>query len=289
MMRRKIHPDHHPTLARALYKIAQDLHAMGGLEDAEKAARQAVDIYRTYSHPTSRQHRHHARAVRVLRQTLIDAGNPDQAILVQREHVEDCRRPPEHDLCIAGALKTLGRLLHKQGNYAEAESTLRESLEIARPAAPADDLGLAGILAMLGQSLIEQDRHAPAEPILRECLAIRERALNPDSPSYWLLPNAMSLLGGALAGQAAELVRTDRERSLALFQEAEPLLLDGYNGMKDDPRMPTPSAIGGFDRKREALERIIKFYESWNTLVPDTGKTEQAAEWRTELEELRRP
>ena len=40
------------------------------------------------------------------------------------------------------------------------------------------------------------------------------------------------------------------------------------------------------ERKREALERIIEYYESWNTVVPDTGKAEQAAEWRTELEKL---
>ena len=115
-------------------------------------------------------------------------------------------------------------------------------------------------------------------------LKIREKAYPDDHPEVWLKHNAMSLLGGALAGQAAEEVGTDRERSLTRFQEAESRLLDGYNGMKDDPGVPEPSTIGGIDRKREALERILEFYEAWNAAAPDTGKAEQAAEWRTELE-----
>ncbi len=37
---------------------------------------------------------------------------------------------------------------------------------------------------------------------------------------------------------------------------------------------------------REVLERIVELYEVWNTVAPDTGKAEQAAKWRTELEKL---
>jgi len=42
-----------------------------------------------------------------------------------------------------------------------------------------------------------------------------------------------------------------------------PLLLRGYEGMKDNPAAPA-------NRKREALERIPRFYEAW-------GKPERAA------------
>jgi len=42
-----------------------------------------------------------------------------------------------------------------------------------------------------------------------------------------------------------------------------PLLLRGYEGMKDNPAAPA-------NRKREALERIPRFHEAW-------GKPERAA------------
>ena len=287
-IRRKIYPDHHPTLADVLLHISLNLYAMGDLEETENAARQAIDIYRTCSQPTSKQRHDHAQAVSVLRQTLIDAGNPHQAILVQREFVEDRRRLlPADDLSVAAALLTLGRLLHERANYAEAESTLRESLEIARPAVPADDLRFASILAMLGWVLIEQDRYAQAEPTLRECLAIREQALSPDSPSYWLLPNARSMLGAALTGRGATLIKSDVPAAGSMFAEAEPLLIESGDWLtRNADRIPQQYRD---ERLRRALERIVELYEVWNTVVPDTGKAEQAAEWRTELEKLRGP
>jgi hypothetical protein len=50
---------------------------------------------------------------------------------------------------------------------------------------------------------------------LRACLAIREKKL----PDDWRRFNAQSLLGGSLLGQQK-------------YAEAEPLLVQGYEGMK---------------------------------------------------------
>ena len=41
------------------------------------------------------------------------------------------------------------------------------------------------------------------------------------------------------------------------FQEAEPLVVNGYRGLKDNPAVSP-------DRKRGALERVVKLYEAWN-------------------------
>ena len=71
-------------------------------------------------------------------------------------------------------------------------------------------------------------------------------------PGTWLHYNAMSLLGGALAGQKK-------------YAEAEPLLVEGYENMKPPP----PAAV----RKKEALERVVELYEAW-------GKPDKAKEWR---------
>jgi hypothetical protein len=73
----------------------------------------------------------------------------------------------------------------------------------------------AGGLASLGVSLLERQKWIDAEPVLRECLALREK----EGPDDWTTFNARSMLGGALLGQ---------ERRT----EAEPLLVQGYEGMK---------------------------------------------------------
>ena len=71
----------------------------------------------------------------------------------------------------------------------------------------------------------------------------------------------MSLLGASLAGQ-------DK------FTEAEPLLLDAYNQMKDNAET-IPNQYRD-ERIREALERIVNLYESW-------GKPDEAAKYRALL------
>ena len=115
---------------------------------------------------------------------------------------------------------------------------------------------------MRGFCLVALGRHDEAEPVLRECLAIREREM----PAEWLRWNAASLLGAALAGQGK-------------YAEAEPLLVNGYNEMKDDPRVQPPTAT--LDRKREALERIVRLYEAWEAAEPGQGHREKAVDWRT--------
>jgi hypothetical protein len=115
---------------------------------------------------------------------------------------------------------------------------------------------LAGIQAEQGRSLLVGKRYAEAEPILRECLAFREKFI----PDHWLRFNAMSMLGGALLGQVKN-------------AEAEPLLLQGYEGMKQrEGAIPAP----GKPRLTEAVERIVRLYEA-------TGRPEKAREWRTKL------
>ena len=89
--------------------------------------------------------------------------------------------------------------------------------------------------------------------LLRECLEIRQDVL---PEGHWLIFNTHSVLGGALTGRGK-------------FDEAEPLLLDGYAGMKDHADAPA-------DRKRQARKRIVALYESW-------GKPAQAAKWRAKL------
>ena len=103
---------------------------------------------------------------------------------------------------------------------------------------------------MLGMNRLKQSKFAEAEPVLRECLAIRAEKL----PDDWSHFNALSLLGGALLGQGKP-------------AEAEPLLVRGYEGMRQrEEKIPPP----GRPRLPEAAERLARLYEA--TGRPDRAK-----------------
>jgi serine/threonine-protein kinase len=110
---------------------------------------------------------------------------------------------------------------------------------------------------------LKQDQFAEAEELLRECLAIREEKL----PESWLRFNAMSLLGGALAGQGK-------------YEEAAVLLVEGYEGMRAKQDAPG-------ERRGEALERVVELHDAWHSAEPGRGHDEKAAQWRGKLEAWR--
>ena len=80
-----------------------------------------------------------------------------------------------------------------------------------------------------------------------------------------MLFNTESLLGGALAGQKK-------------FQEAEPLLVEGYFGMKDREANIPPAAK---TRLPEAVQRLIDLYIAWD-------RPEDAAQWQAILDSFER-
>ncbi|MBX9581119.1 MAG: tetratricopeptide repeat protein, partial [Gemmataceae bacterium] len=91
--------------------------------------------------------------------------------------------------------------------------------------------------------------------VLRKCLADRQR-LYPDA---WATFNTHSLLGGALLGRGKP-------------AEAEPLLLAGYEGMKE--RAKTIPPVGRV-RLAEAADRLVDLYEA-------LGRPDEAKKWRAE-------
>jgi hypothetical protein len=129
-------------------------------------------------------------------------------------------------------------------------------LRLYESGSPYHELGLwAGqILAML-----RNGKFAEAEPLARECLADFERQL----PDDWQTLSTRSLLGGSLLGQKK-------------YAEAEPLLLSGYEGMKQrEEKIPA----AGRPRLKEALQRLVQLYET-------TGRTDHADEWKQKLAEF---
>jgi serine/threonine protein kinase/tetratricopeptide (TPR) repeat protein len=275
-MRRVLGPSHHDTLM-AMNNIGHVLRMQGKLEEAaailaEGAAAGEGDT-RLVPQARAMLLHHYADALGVL-------GRLDEAKQAAADAAKMYRAHPDwNPREAAHAEQVLCEVLVARGELAEAEVILRAGVERARAAVPQDEASLASALVTLGLNLIAQERFAPAEPVVRECLDIRRRILPGEHPSAWLRYNTMSVLGGALTGQARDGSLAPSER-LARLREAEPLVLDGYSGMKDDPRVPGPAQTGGADRKREALLRIVALYEAWELVEPGQGHADTAAQWR---------
>jgi eukaryotic-like serine/threonine-protein kinase len=119
----------------------------------------------------------------------------------------------------------------------------------------ADSRAFAGLLAKFGLALLDARQFPHAEKLLQQCLAIREK----QEPELWTTFSTQSMLGGSLLGQKK-------------FAEAEPLLLKGYEGMKQrEKTIPPLDSI----HTAEALDRLIG-------LSAATNKPDEEKKWRAE-------
>jgi tetratricopeptide (TPR) repeat protein len=158
---------------------------------------------------------------------------------------------PEHPSTL-GVLSVLGYMYQRQGKYELAETQAAQVLAGRRHALGfehPDTMASAASLALAYQS---QGKFVESEALAREALEFDQKK-QPDDRQRFL---AESLLGASLAGQKK-------------YAEAEPLLLEGYQGLlarKD--RMGVPRWYH-LDRAREWL---VQLYQAW-------GKPAKAAEW----------
>jgi serine/threonine protein kinase/tetratricopeptide (TPR) repeat protein len=139
----------------------------------------------------------------------------------------------------------------------KAEPLVRELAEFWREKTGADSLRFAQQLAVLGWNQLQQQKASDAEQVLRDSLAIRDKK----APDEWTTFSTKSTLGGALLAQKK-------------YADAEPLLLAGYEGMKQrEAKIPANGQV----RLTEALERLVQFYDAWD-------KKDRADEWRKKWE-----
>jgi len=151
-------------------------------------------------------------------------------------------------------LKSMNYLLSAYAEAREQTKAIALFAEV-RKRLPTDSSQLAGHLVSIGSSLLQTNAFAEAESLLRECLAIREKK----EPDVFTTFNTQSLLGGALLGQKK-------------YADAEPLLLKGYEGMKQREKTIPPQAA---TRLPEALDRLIE-------LSTATNQPDEAKKWRAE-------
>jgi tetratricopeptide (TPR) repeat protein len=155
------------------------------------------------------------------------------------------------------ALIPLVELCIDQGQFGRAETLLVEAQKAGAV------LGGEGMLldecptTALARLRLAQRKPAEAESPARRALGIRMER----HPDHWTRFDGMSLLGSALAGQKK-------------FAEAEPLLVEGYEGIKErQERIPF---LWRTRRPAQALARVVELYKAW-------GKPAEAEKWSGEL------
>jgi serine/threonine protein kinase len=248
--RRMFGPEHPRTLA-SMNNLAEAYGSQGKYAQAEALDGQTLEIRRRVLGP---EHPDTLYSMNNLANVYGAQGKYAQAEALYSQTLEISRRVlgPEHPDTLA-LLADCASMYQRQGKYALAETRAAQTLAGRRHALGSehpDTMESAADLALAYQS---QGKFAESEPLAREALEF-ERKKRPDD---WQRFRAESLLGASLAGQKK-------------YAEAEPLLLDGHQGMAvRRDRMGVPDRYH-LDRAREW---IVQLYEGW-------GKPAKDAEWR---------
>ncbi len=235
-------PDHPDTLRR-MVKLAETLHFAGQLDESALLLEQVLEKQRARWGPI------HPDTYGTMSRLAWTYGHNDQfdesralyeKLLTLHKSEEDMRGFAE--ICIMA------------GKPERAEPLLRESLQLTRQ--EKQSLGqqnnLAVDLGLLALSQFLQGRYDEAESLLREALAIDQ--LDVRRHYQWV-----SVQGA---------VRLGRKK----YAEAEPLLLEGYRGLKKDEALHPAvrrrlAQVGGW---------IVRLYEA-------TNQPEKARLWREKL------
>lgn len=158
------------------------------------------------------------------------------------------------------------------GRFDEAGPLFKNCVDAYREAGLETTPQFEGLLAQAGDNALQQKQYATAESYLRECLTIRESSM----PDSWHFFNTKRLLGGALLGRAKAMLATDEEGAQELFVDAERLLIEGYEGIKQREVNLPPTAE---DCIVESLQLLVDLYSAWE-------KTEEKSKWQQLLDDV---
>jgi len=256
-MTKRLFGEAHPEVADALNNLGNTLRHRGDLTGAEELHRKALEIRKTRFgevHIAVAESLGSLAGVVYMRGDLAGAETLSRdALAIQRKLLGN-----EHP-DVAETLQTLATVLYQKRDLTAAEAALTEALAIRKKVFGNEHADVANSMADLTSVLCDEGRPVEAEALARECLAIREKKL----PDDWQTFDTRSALGGSLLAQKKD-------------AEAEPLLLSGYEGLKQR-REKIPAEHK--PRLKQALERLVQLYEG-------TDRPEQAAEWKKQLGEV---
>ncbi len=189
-----------------------------------------------------------------LARSYLAAGRAAEAIksTVPTLKTNESKLGPDHEDTLA-CRNILAQAYQAAGRVTEALGLFEETLKRCKAKFGSSHIGTLEIMNNLAAAYLVAHRWAEAETLARQRLALVPK----QNSSGWTRFYTMSQLGGALLGQKK-------------YAEAEPLLMAGYEGLKErEAKIPAV-------RRHcliEATERLVQLYE-------ETGKKDKAAEWR---------
>lgn len=292
-MRRRVSGPEHPETIRTMLNLAETYVNEGKYPESETLVNQALTVQRR---TLGAEHAETLWSMNTLANAYLEEGKYPQAEALYRQVLEVRRRVlgPEHPDTIH-SMMGVALAEYFQGKQAQGEEHLNQAVEISRRVLGSEHpltLDMLSDLAFFSQLHGEYTR---AEGLAKEVLTSQQRnfgGMNPttavssldlglayvsegkfvdseylaredlnfyqkQAPDDWHRYRAMSQLGASLAGEKK-------------YAEAEPLLLEGYQGMlarKDRISVPDRYHL---DR---AHEWLIQLYV-------DCGKPDKAAAWR---------
>jgi tetratricopeptide (TPR) repeat protein/predicted Ser/Thr protein kinase len=249
IQRRVLGPDHPDTL-RSMGNLGAVYGDQGEYAQAEELLGETLEIQRRV---LGREHRNTVMTMANLGISQVAQGKYVQAEATFSEALQNNRRAfgVEHPFTLA-ILSEFASMYQLQGRYLQASTYATQALTGRRHVLGSENaytMESAGDLAVAYLSL---GKFAEAEPLAREALAFSQKK----QPDDWRRFRAESIVGGSLSGQKQ-------------YLEAEPLLLEGYQGM-----LAREHLIGSSGRYHLHLAHqwLVQLYEA-------SGKPEKAAEW----------
>jgi serine/threonine protein kinase/tetratricopeptide (TPR) repeat protein len=249
--------DDHPDTLQSMNNLALGYLANKELHRALPLLEETLELRKTKlgaNHPDT------LTSVHNLATGYLTAHKADPVLALLREAAEGVERLGFRHEHAEQMVNDLITHLENLQQFDQAEGWRRKWVAVVKERTGADSLIYASPLAGLGSNLMLQKKWAEAEAVLRESLAI----LLKKQPDGWPRFSTESLLGAVLLGQGR-------------YADAEPLLLQGYKGLKQ--RAATIPPQFRQPRITAALTRLVRLYDGWHRMS-------EAAKWRKELEAL---
>jgi len=257
--RQKLYQADHPDLEISLTQLGLVLANQGDLAAAEARFKEALAMQQRLK---LGQHVDVADAIAGLGTVAMKRGEwaaatekYDQALAIRLERLADEGNPD-----IVDSLDTLGVLAIARSDWEAAERALVRAVEATRKSE--GNNYPAVIPALWHLAWVQERRGATNEARMSRDEALMTGQRHGDYGAWPLLKGIFEL---------AEVLKLQHK-----FPEAEAALKQAADYLQKN-------VAGNPVLSRATFEQFARFYEAWDRAAPNTGKSEQAAEWRNLL------
>jgi len=271
---RALYGDLHPEVSTDMYHVATVLQMNGKLDSAEMMFREVLALDRKM---LGNEHPYIAPDINNIASVLSEKGDLKGAEELHREALALNRKVlgEEHPE-VATSMSNLGVVLNKQGRYDAAEPWLRQALELRRKIYGEKHPHVVTSMSILASLASNRKHYTEAAHLFRTVLSLRRELLGDRHPNtantLISLGNTLTFLDSLETAEALlreglgiyeekHSIETANARSLLggcllkmkRFNEAEPLLLGGYDKLRQQR--------GESDRLTDAArKRLVEFY-----------------------------